>query len=194
MTRTEYLAQLDAHLRKLPQVDYEEAMAYFREYFDEAGEENEAMVMAELGTPREAARDLINNLMDKKVSADKSPIRSKYQVIWLVILAICTLPIWGGILIGVLGVLLGIVVTILTLTISAGLLSLSAVVVAVFLLWNAFNLMGQSGAITLLGTGGAISLLGGAILLSLMAYYFVTWTIRATKVLVKWLITRGKRA
>jgi len=36
MTRTEYLAQLDKYLKKLPRHDYQEAMDYFIEYFDEA--------------------------------------------------------------------------------------------------------------------------------------------------------------
>ena len=37
MKRTEYLAQLDKYLKKLPKNDYQEAMDYFVEYFDEAG-------------------------------------------------------------------------------------------------------------------------------------------------------------
>ena len=42
MTRTEYLAQLDHYLKKLPAKDYQEAMDYFTEYFDEVGPEGEA--------------------------------------------------------------------------------------------------------------------------------------------------------
>ena len=49
MTRTEYIAKLTKYLRKLPQQDYEEAIEYFMEYFEEAGPENEARVIAELG-------------------------------------------------------------------------------------------------------------------------------------------------
>lgn len=52
MTKVEYLAKLDRYLRKLPKDDYQEAMDYFREYFDEAGPENEEAVIAELGTPK----------------------------------------------------------------------------------------------------------------------------------------------
>ena len=59
MTRTEYIAKLTKYLRKLPQKDYEEALEYFMEYFEEAGPENEAQVIAELGTPKEAAHEVI---------------------------------------------------------------------------------------------------------------------------------------
>ena len=41
MTRTEYIAKLTKYLRKLPQKDYEEALEYFMEYFEEAGPEND---------------------------------------------------------------------------------------------------------------------------------------------------------
>ena len=66
MKRTEYLAQLDKYLKKLPKNDYQEAMDYFVEYFDEAGPENEESVIAELGSPKEAAHDIMVNLLDKK--------------------------------------------------------------------------------------------------------------------------------
>ena len=41
MTRTEYLTQLELYLKKLPQADQIEAMDYFRELFDDAGDEGE---------------------------------------------------------------------------------------------------------------------------------------------------------
>ena len=67
MTKVEYLAKLDWYLRKLPKDDYQEAMDYFREYFDESGPENEEAVIAELGTPKESARDIISRLLDEKI-------------------------------------------------------------------------------------------------------------------------------
>ena len=45
MTRTEYIAKLTKYLRKLPQKDYEEALEYFMEYFEEAGPENELRLL-----------------------------------------------------------------------------------------------------------------------------------------------------
>ena len=74
MTKVEYLAKLDKYLRKLPKEDYQEAMDYFSEYFEEAGPENEAQVIAELGTPKEAARDIISRLLDEKIiDQEKTP-------------------------------------------------------------------------------------------------------------------------
>ena len=44
MTKETHLAELAHHLKKLPKDDYQNAMAYYTEYFDEAGPENEAQV------------------------------------------------------------------------------------------------------------------------------------------------------
>lgn len=78
MTKIDYLAKLDKYLRKLPKEDYQEAMDYFSEYFEEAGPENEAQVIAELGTPKEAARDIISRLLDEKSSTKKRHLKAEY--------------------------------------------------------------------------------------------------------------------
>ena len=38
MTRKEYMEQLRKYLKRLPKEDYENAIEYFSEYFDEAGD------------------------------------------------------------------------------------------------------------------------------------------------------------
>lgn len=68
MTKQVYLDQLRKYLKKLPAEDYADAMEYFTEYFEEADEEQAQHLMHELGTPKEAARDLIQNLLDKKIT------------------------------------------------------------------------------------------------------------------------------
>ena len=67
MSKEEYLNQLHKYLRKLPRQDYEDAMEYFTEYFQETDEEGAAELMKELGTPKEAARELMANLLDKRL-------------------------------------------------------------------------------------------------------------------------------
>ena len=91
MTRTEYLAQLDKYLKKLPRHDYQEAMDYFVEYFDEAGPENESQVIAELGSPREAAHEIMVNLLDKIIE-EYEPKNTK-NVIQIAILSILAAPL-----------------------------------------------------------------------------------------------------
>ena len=42
-------------------------MEYFTEYFQETDEEGAEELMKELGTPKEAARELMANLLNKKI-------------------------------------------------------------------------------------------------------------------------------
>ena len=93
MTKVEYLSKLDKYLRKLPKEDYQEAMDYFSEYFEEAGPENEAQVIAELGTPKEAARDIISRLLDEKIIDQEKTPKSRVSMVWLAILAILSAPV-----------------------------------------------------------------------------------------------------
>lgn len=99
MTRTEYMAQLEKHLKKLPRKEYQEAITFFNEYFDEAGPDNEDAIMEELGSPKEAASDLINNILDRHIqgeddTADSSqPInrRPLYMIVGLAIALLLSL-------------------------------------------------------------------------------------------------------
>ncbi|MBO5486323.1 MAG: DUF1700 domain-containing protein, partial [Eubacterium sp.] len=55
MNREEYMKLLKRRLRKLPKEDFNKAIAYFEEYFDEAGAERETEAIEDLGSPEEAA-------------------------------------------------------------------------------------------------------------------------------------------
>ncbi|WP_297664591.1 DUF1700 domain-containing protein [uncultured Streptococcus sp.] len=96
MTRTEYLAQLEKYLKKLPAKDYQEAMDYFTEYFDEVGPEGEAAAIAELGSPKEAAHEIIINLLDKKIEEDSQEagsVKNSKQIVQIAILSILAAPL-----------------------------------------------------------------------------------------------------
>ena len=45
MTRQEYMEELKKYLKRLPQEDFDNAIEYFSEYFEEAGPEKEQQVM-----------------------------------------------------------------------------------------------------------------------------------------------------
>lgn len=96
MTRTEYLAQLEKYFKKLPAKDYQEAMDYFTEYFDEVGPEGEAAAIAELGNPKEAAHEIIINLLDKKIEEDSQEagsVKNSKQIVQIAILSILAAPL-----------------------------------------------------------------------------------------------------
>lgn len=55
MNRNEFMKQLEHLLRDIPESDRQDAIAYYNGYFDEAGPENEAAVIQELGNPGKVA-------------------------------------------------------------------------------------------------------------------------------------------
>lgn len=68
MTRYEFLAALEQCLSSLPAEERKDALRYYEDYLDAAGPENEARAIAELGTPEEVAR----KILDEQTPADNS--------------------------------------------------------------------------------------------------------------------------
>lgn len=64
MNRAEFMSRLTALLQDVPPAEREEALTYYNEYFDDAGEENEAGVIAALGSPEELAKAIKAGLFD----------------------------------------------------------------------------------------------------------------------------------
>ncbi|HEM5184580.1 TPA: DUF4097 family beta strand repeat protein [Streptococcus suis] len=78
MTRANYLNQLEQALFQLHPSARQEALDYFNEYFDEKDNDEEAII--ELGTPDEAAKEIIANLPEDALITEKdqaSPHSSK---------------------------------------------------------------------------------------------------------------------
>lgn len=94
MNRDIYMKSLRARLSKLPREDLEMAMDYFREYFEEAGPENEAQAIEDLGTPRQAADQIIMDLAVKNSEEfPKAEVKRSFTAVWIGILAVFAAPI-----------------------------------------------------------------------------------------------------
>ena len=64
MSRGEFIERLRQLLQDVPPTEREEAIQYYTDYFDDAGEENEAGVIASLGSPEELAKVIKAGLND----------------------------------------------------------------------------------------------------------------------------------
>ena len=164
MTKSEYLAKLDKYLKKLPKEDYLEAMDYFREYFDEAGPENEEEVIAELGAPKDAAHDIISRLLDEKIVEDEKSPKNRAVIIWIAILAILASPVALPLIL----VLLMVIITILAIGIAILALGVALLTSGVYMLVDSWSYLSIAPSTTALGVGlGLLSL--GLALLALLA-------------------------
>lgn len=169
MTKVDYLAKLDKYLRKLPKEDYQEAMDYFSEYFEEAGPENEAQVIAELGTPKEAARDIISRLLDEKIIDQEKTPKSRVSMVWLAILAVIITPVALPLAL----VLFLAVITILALGVVAIAVVLSLGVAfltsGIYMLFDSWSYLNISFSATALSFGLGLLALGLSLLTLLAA-------------------------
>jgi uncharacterized membrane protein len=167
MTKTEFLEQLKSKLKNLPAEEVNEALSYYEEYFDDAGPENEAATIAQLGTPAEVAANIIGDYAIRDVSGEggKKSAGSGLSVIWIVILGIFASPIALPLAIEVVAILVSLLASAL-----AVLLSLAATAVALlgsglFMLVLGVLVLFQSVAtgIFFIGAGLVCIAIGGAL-------------------------------
>jgi len=144
MNRVDFMKQLESLLQNISPAEREEALQYYNEYFNDAGEENEQDVIEALGNPAKVAenikRDLSgngygDNTYQKVIPDDKALVEyqkndkaennksnqlSTGMIVLIVILCILASPLALGVGSGALGVLVGIVVTWFSLIFSFG--------------------------------------------------------------------------
>ena len=185
MTSGEYLNQLQKYLKKLPQSDYEDAMEYFTEYFADAGPEKEQAVIEELGTPKQAAAELMMNLLDRKIDEREAMEQEEKRkekkkttganVVWIAILALFAAPIGAPILISILIVLLCAALCVALLDMSVFLIAVAGVVVGVKMLLRGILAVSVSFGGFCFITGMGILLIGISILCAVFGVYFAKW-------------------
>lgn len=62
MGKEEFLRQLEALLSGISEEERKEALAYYRSYFEDAGESNEASIIAELESPQKVAESILKDM------------------------------------------------------------------------------------------------------------------------------------
>ncbi|MDF2654756.1 MAG: hypothetical protein K0R19_1230 [Bacillota bacterium] len=121
MNRSEFFRNLEQELSRMPAEERQAALDYYHEYFDDAGEENEQMVLEELGSPYQLAARIKADSAVRQLDAEKRPtVKKGISAVWLVILAIFAAPIAlplaiGGAMlaIGLIAALIGILVALI---------------------------------------------------------------------------------
>lgn len=191
MTKTEYLNQLEHYLRRLPQADYEEAMDYFREYFEEAGPENEAQVIQDLGNPKEAAYEILSQLLDKKVEEEDIISTRPKHIILIVVLAILAAPIALPLTIAALALAFSIIILALSSMIITVSIGLTAFISTFVLIWEAIFKLSGSFSTFSLGLGASMFSLGLALIFAVLTLLLAQWFKLAFVKLSQWIIKHG---
>lgn len=64
MNRAEFMRQLESLLQSIPAAEREEALQYYNDYFDDAGDESEQDVIEALGNPARVAENIKRDLLE----------------------------------------------------------------------------------------------------------------------------------
>lgn len=164
MDKTEFLSELKLNLANLPIDEIESAISYYREYFDDAGKENEANIIKKLGTPAEVASQIIANyaVNDNRKSAIKGMSNIK-----LIIQAIFSSSIALPIAILMAFITLILVILSISVIISIAITVAAFIIGGVILILNGFISIFNNISTTILLIGIGSSLFGiGLILFS----------------------------
>lgn len=149
MNRVDFMKQLESLLQNISPAEREEALQYYNEYFNDAGEENEQDVIEALGNPAKVAENIKRDLYGsgygdngyqrtpvgdkaimeyKRTASADSPKENKLStgmVVLIVVLCILASPVAIGIGSGILGTLVGIVIAWFALIFAFGVIAVS---------------------------------------------------------------------
>lgn len=189
MKKEAYLNELQKYLKKLPQQDFEQAMEYFQEYFEDAGAEHEAEVIEELGNPREAAAELLETLLERKSESAGSGRENVKFALLAFLAAPIGIPLF---LTGGAALLCGMAAG-LCVFLGAVCAALGGVLIGGKLVLRGLLAIPYSVPGFLMITGGGLLLLGLGILVGVLLWKAGALLERALMVLVKKILKRGGR-
>ena len=153
MTPDQYIQDLRRAIRSLPPQDEDEAVAYYKEYLDDADDPTAAM--AALGAPKDVAAEILANYVGRQ---DTKP---GFGVLWAVLLGILAVPVG----IPLFCVVLALVITVLSVVFSLLATAVALVVGGISMVVTGVMVIGQNAPTVMWMIGGglvaaAIGLLG----------------------------------
>ena len=209
MKREEFLKQLEQLLDGISEEEKADALAFYRSYFEDAGEENEESVIAELESPEKVAQSIKKNLgMEKEngsygMPADQNPEWNKNDDDMFVkseeapkekkggwsaaaiVLVVLTSPLWLTLLLVVASLLLAVVAILFGIAVAVVAVMASLVFAGFLLIGFGFSTLFTGGVAVGLGlTGAGLLVLGLGILAVLLVVWvsgvFLPWAVRGS--------------
>lgn len=214
MNAYEYLQALRAALSALPDDEIDSAMRYYEDYFLDAGDENAAQVIEQLGPPEQVAEAILRDYTgvarrrperfdeEKAQTVDGVPLgrdgkpltRKKginpWMLACIVLLALIFGPVAvaviGAIIVAAVGLIVGVAACVVAVP-AATLIGGGALVLFSFLLWAT-----PASALATLGAGLAVGAIGLLLVLLVikLCILFVPPIIRGLVAAIRWPIEK----
>lgn len=189
MRKEEYLQRLEMLLSDVPAEDRKEAIQFYRDYLEDAGDQVEE-VLQSLGTPEQLAESILNDLennggtatirneievrevagerTDKDTYKTYKRERKAYkrgkltfgQWVVFIILLLCAAPVIVPVCGGLLSVLIGLAVAVLAVIFGVGAAGVALVIAAIVVIVVALAKMVLSPLSSLVMVGGGLLMVG----------------------------------
>ncbi|MDR3277184.1 MAG: DUF1700 domain-containing protein [Oscillospiraceae bacterium] len=156
MTRNDFLPRLRRQLRALPREETDAAIAYYADYISDAGGENEAAVIAELGSPGEVAAQILASFAVKPEGETGRSAKKGISTAWFVILAIFASPIALPLALAFGAVVFALFIALLAVVFSFGVTGAACVITGVLYAVLGILLTAQSPATAVFCIGGGL--------------------------------------
>lgn len=207
MNRQEFMRRLEELLKSIPASEREDALGYYNDYFDEAGEENEYQVIFELGSPEAVAEKILADVQQvndfdaetyesrkrQYESQSHQTLNEKKKMstskkILIVVLLVLTFPLWVGIVAGAFGLIVGILGAIFGIVVGFTGAALGLVVGGVACIFGGILCLFTApvDGLVCIGVGAILAAVG--ILLAVPCVWCVgVWLPNWIKALVRWI-------
>ncbi len=201
MNRQEFMRRLEELLKRIPASEREEALQYYNDYFDDAGPENEANVIRELGSPEQVAQKIAPEQFKEKIEPEQTglgqpaPVVVKktgggWKVLAIILLCILLAPIIIPLGIAVLAVLVSVIVAVVAVCFGIVVAGVAILVAGIVVIGTGLVKLFVTPAVGLAVSGVGLLLFALGILLSLAIFWcclkVVPWLIRGIVKLIRW--------
>lgn len=191
MTRDEFIQELDQRLKRLSADEKQDAIEYYHEYFEEAGPEKEQQVIAELGTPKQLAAQILAQVAVRRSTEDPQNGKKSFHAVWMSIGAIFAAPIAVPVALALAIVAIAVVISLIALFISFFAVSLALAVTGLFVLVGGISLLSSALPTGLLALGMALASSGLSMLIFVPTLLLSRACFRGIAGLVnKWILRR----
>ncbi len=196
MNREVYLKDLSKYLARLPKADYDDAIGYFEECFDEAGVDGEEALIAELGSPRDVATEVLANLASEKLEvkeeSKKSDDNKLGRIVLITVLLIFAAPIGIPLTFALIAVIIALVITLGSFIFAGGVTAFAIFLVGLKLLLIGILTFGISVSGALLLVGAGFVTVAMSLLLLILTILFAKFLLFCMKKIVEFVASKRR--
>lgn len=143
MSKEDFLLKLKKALKKMPKQEVDDAIAYYTEYLEDVGSENEQSTIQALGSPDQVATKIIAEFAVKNMKSCPSA-KKGISTVWVVLLAIFASPIAVPLALAIAAVALSLVVVLIAFIISFAAISICLLATGVIMAVIGLGLITQN--------------------------------------------------